>query len=100
MEIKELKKGTKNAEVTGEITEVGPIREFNRFGTPGKVANATLKDDSGEIQLTLWNEQIDLMKEGTKLKVTNGFVKEWNGSLQLSSGKFGNIEILEDWNSN
>jgi len=30
-----------------------------------------------------------------KIKISNGYVKEWNGELQLSAGKYGRLEVLE-----
>lgn len=93
MKIAEVKSTDKNVNIEGKIKEVGPVREFERFGKTGKVANAILYDDSGEIQLTLWNEQVDSAKKDSKVKITNGFVNEWQGQLQISSGKFGTLEF-------
>jgi replication factor A1 len=93
MKIAEVKANDKNVNIEGTLKEVAPAREFERFGKSGKVANAILADDSGEIQLTLWNEQVDEAKEGSKVKVTNGFVNEWQGKLQVSGGKFGTVEF-------
>ena len=72
MTIKELEANQGNVNVEGEIAELGEVREFEKFGRTGRVCNATLKDDSGEIKLTLWNEQIDQVKEGAKVKINNG----------------------------
>ncbi|MBU0757102.1 MAG: hypothetical protein KKF44_03475 [Nanoarchaeota archaeon] len=95
MNISELSVGARDFEVTGVITDMSGVREFEKFGKQGRVCNATIKDDSGEVQLTLWNEEIDKLKEGDKVKIKNGYVKEWNSTLQLSVGKFGSMEILE-----
>lgn len=94
MNISELQAGQGKIDVTGEITEVGEVRTFNKFGKDGRVANATLKDASGEIKLTLWNEQVDQVKVGSKIKITNGYVSEYKGEKQLSTGKFGTLEVV------
>lgn len=94
MNISELKPRTGNADVEGEITSIEPPRTFSKFGKEGKVANATLKDDSGSITLTLWNDQFDQVKVGDRVKITKGWVGEWQGENQLSTGKFGSLEIL------
>ena len=70
------------------------ITEFQKFGEAGRVASATIKDDSGQIALTLWNEQIDLVKAGDKVKIENGFVNEWQGEIQLTTGKRGKLTKL------
>lgn len=95
MEIKELKIGQNNVNINLEVIEVNEPREFERFGKLGRVAVATVKDKSGKIKLTLWNDQIDKIKIGDKIKLTNGFVKEFQGEKQLTSGRFGKIEVEE-----
>lgn len=94
MTISELQPGQGNVTIEGEITEVQQPRTFEKFGKSGRVANATLKDDTGEIKLSLWNEQIDLVKPGSKIRITNGYVSEWKGELQLTTGKFGKLEVV------
>ena len=94
MLIKDLQPKQGKVDVEVEVTEVSPPREFNKFGKMGRVANAKVKDSSGTITLTLWNEEIDKVKVGSKIKITNGYVSEWQGEKQLSAGKFGQIEVL------
>ncbi|MEM0437919.1 MAG: OB-fold nucleic acid binding domain-containing protein [Candidatus Micrarchaeia archaeon] len=93
MKISEIKVGAMNGEVTGEIIDLENPREvMNKYGVKMKVATATLKDDSGEIKLTLWNDDAAKFKVGDKVKVSNGWVSEFKGTKQLSSGKGGKIE--------
>ncbi len=96
MKIADLKKGAMGDEaVEGEIIEISETREvMNKYGVRMKVASAILKDDSGEVKLTLWNEDIDKFKIGDKVKVSNGWVSEFRGELQLSSGRKGKIEKI------
>ena len=77
-----------------EIVEKGDIREFEKFGNVGKVCNCKGKDDTGTISITLWNEDIDKVNQGNKVHIKNGWVGEWQGELQLSTGKFGSIEVV------
>ncbi|MAG15977.1 DNA-binding protein [Candidatus Woesearchaeota archaeon] len=95
MKISELTARQGNVEVTGEVTEVEEPRTFNKAGKEGRVTNAILKDDSGQIKLSLWNEQIDAVKQGSKITIKNGYVNEWQGELQLTTGKFGTLEVGE-----
>ncbi len=92
MKISELKTGQGNVDVEGTIKEIGEVRNFNKFGRELKVANAVLGDDSGSIKLTLWNDDVDKFKEGDVVKITNGYVNEFQGESQLTSGKFGKVE--------
>ena len=93
MEIKDLQAKQGNVEIVGEVTEKSEIREFNKFGKSGRVCNAKLKDASGEIKISLWNEQIEQVNVGNMVRITNGYVNEWQGELQLTTGKFGKLEI-------
>lgn len=92
--ISSLKARQTKVDVEGEITEVTPPKEFSKFGNTGRVATATLKDSSGEVKLTLWNDDVDRIHTGDKVKVTNGYVNEFQGELQLTAGKYGSLEVL------
>lgn len=96
MEIKDLQARQGNVEIVATVKDISEPREFEKFGKTGKVANATIADESGQIKLTLWNEQIDQVKLGNRIHIKNGYVGEWQSELQLSTGKFGSLEVLED----
>ena len=94
MKISDLKDGTGKVDIEAKVIEKEAAREVNtKFGR-SKVANAVLEDESGTIALTLWGDDADKVKEGDMLKIENGFVKEWNSTLQLSVGKYGKMTVL------
>ena len=95
MKISELTSGQGNVNVEGTIKEVGEVRTFNKFGRELSVGNAVLEDDSGSIKLTLWNDDATRFKEGDDVKIINGYVNEFQGENQLTSGKFGKIEKID-----
>ena len=95
MEIKDLKPNTGNVDIVAEIVDKDEPRTFEKFGKSGKVCNAKLKDASGEVKMTLWNEDIDKVNQGDKVHLQNGWCSEFKGELQVSSGKFGKIEVVE-----
>ncbi len=95
MKISELKPRQGSVELTAEVIEVGEARTFNKLGKEGKVANATIKDDTGKITLSLWNEQIEKVKAGDTVTIKNGYVSEWQGEMQLTTGKFGTLEAVQ-----
>jgi len=94
--VSELRPGQGNINVTGVIKEMGETRSFNKYGKELTVGNAIFEDDSGTIKLTLWNVDATKFKEGDKIKIINGYVSEFQGEKQLTSGKFGQIEKLEE----
>lgn len=96
MAIKDLQARQANVNVVAEVIEKGETREFQKFGRTGRVANAKVKDETGEISLTLWNDDIDKVKVGDKIELTNGYVSEWQGEMQLTTGKFGSLRVLDE----
>ena len=78
-----------------ELVEKGDVREFSKFGKLGQVVSCKIKDDSGECELSLWNDDVAKYNAGDKLKLTDMWVKEWNGKMQVSTGKNGTIEKIE-----
>jgi replication factor A1 len=94
MKLIELKPGQGKVDVEVLVKSKDATREFEKYGKQLRVANAIVSDDSGEIKMGLWNEDIDKVKVGDKIKVTNGYVSEFNGIKQLSAGKFGKIEVV------
>ncbi|MBT7902473.1 hypothetical protein HN587_01325 [Candidatus Woesearchaeota archaeon] len=99
MKIKELEPKQGNVEVQIKIKEMGDIREFEKFGKTGRVANAIAMDETGEIKLSLWNEQIDQIKAGDTVLIKNGYVNEWKGELQLTTGRAGSMEVVSSGDS-
>lgn len=93
MKISELSPGTGSVNLEAEVVSVEEPREINKYGRKLRVANATIKDDSGTITLVLWNDEIDKVKEGSKIKIENGYVNEWQGNPQLTLGKFGKMTV-------
>lgn len=95
MEIKDVQANKGNIDVVLEVVKKEEPREFEKFGKKGKVCNAKVRDASGEITLTLWNDDIDKVSVGDVVRLHNGWCSEFKGEKQLSTGKFGKIELLE-----
>ncbi len=91
MKISEIVPGASKVNVEATVIEKQPVREVNTKFGPNSVCEVIVEDESGNIVLVLWGPQANEFEIGDKLKIENGFVKEWNGALQLSVGKFGKI---------
>jgi replication factor A1 len=95
MKISELKPGMK-ATIEGEVISIEPTREVRtKFGKPIRVANAKIKDESGEIIVTLWENDIEKISIGDKIEIQNGWVSEFKGTLQITAGREGKINVKE-----
>ncbi len=93
MNISEISK-QKNINLEADVVEVSSPKIFTKFGRPGKICTAILKDSSGTITLALWDEQVEEVKAGDKIRVINGYIKEWRGEKQISIGRYGKIEVI------
>ena len=60
-----------------------------------RLSELLIADETGAINLVLWDDKIDLVNEGDVVKVTNGFIKLFRGRMQLNLGRYGNIEISD-----
>ncbi len=95
VKISDIKDGDSEVNVEGEVTEKSYAREVrSRYGRVLMVADATLKDETGKIVLTLWNEQVRQVMVGDKVKIENGYAKSFRNVLQLSTGKNGKITVI------
>jgi replication factor A1 len=92
--IKDLQPRQGNVDLVADVLEVESARTFDKFGKAGRVANATISDVTGKMKLTLWNEQIDIVKVGDRIHIVNGYVSEFRGEMQLGTGKFGSLEVV------
>jgi len=63
-----------------------------KLGYQTKVATATIEDDTGKIFLTLWGKQIDEVGEGDTIEVTDGYITEFRGELQLNVPRKGQLK--------
>ncbi len=96
MNIEDLSSGQGKVDIELEVVSISEIRTFSKFGKEGRVATARVKDDSGgEIDLSLWNENIDEVSVGDKVKIENGYVSEFQGNVQLTAGKFGTLSVIK-----
>ena len=92
MQVKDLKAKQGNVEIVLDVIDVGEARSFEKFGKAGRVSTALAKDETGDVKVTLWNDDIEKVKAGDKIKIANGYVSEWQGEIQLTTGRFGKIE--------
>ena len=93
MNIKDIKPNQGSITVEAEVLSKQEPRSFSKFGKEGRVCNATIADSTGEITLTLWNDDIEKINVGDKVKLENGWCSEFKEQRQVSSGKFGKLEI-------
>jgi replication factor A1 len=83
--------------VAGQIKSIGDTRTVNlKSGGTIDTCTAILQDDAGSIGLTLWGEDIALVKVGSLVKIHNGYTNTFKDEISLTKGKFGTIEVVDN----
>lgn len=95
--IADLSPASRSVTVKGRVVRKWEVREFERNGRKGKVANLLIGDETGVTKLVFWNDQVDTfeqLKENDVLVVRNPFVKEgWQGRLELQLNDQSAIDV-------
>ena len=96
MKINEIKRGMSSISVEGKIVDKSePRRVRTRYG-PRSVADVTLQDETGSIKLSLWEEKVDSVSVGDKVKISGAYVSEYMNELQLNIPRSGKLETTEE----
>jgi len=96
LKIVELRDGMRRVNVEGMILDKGEPRTVNlRAGGQATVVECTIRDDSGSIKLSLWDDLIDKVNVGDTVRIENGYVNSFRGELRLNVGRYGRLRRLE-----
>jgi replication factor A1 len=87
----------KHVNLEAKILEVAePRRVITRYGNYASVAKAVIGDETGTINLCLWNEQIGCVSVGDTVRIENARASLFRGERQLSIGARGLLNNVED----
>jgi ssDNA-binding replication factor A large subunit len=100
LEIKNVVPKIRDLKLTGRVVRIFEPREFKgKNGKQGKVASIILGDETGNIRLSLWDNQTDIvenLKPGMAAEVFGAYTKEDGvGGVELRLGNRGGVKILE-----
>ena len=94
MNISDLKNGMRKVDASGVVEELSEVKTVNlKAGGTAKVRDAKVKDATGSITLSLWNDDIPRVKQGSLVAVTNGFTTEFQKVIRLNVGKYGKLTV-------
>jgi replication factor A1 len=96
LKIRDLRDEMRRVDVEAKVIQKSETREVSsRYKDETyKVADAMIRDDTGAIKLTLWNEQIDQVNLDDTVRIENGYITSFRGQIQLNVGKYGKLTIL------
>ncbi|MCL2134754.1 MAG: OB-fold nucleic acid binding domain-containing protein [Candidatus Bathyarchaeota archaeon] len=94
----ELTPQSRAVNITAKVVSKTEIREIpmGRDGSPHKVSDALVGDETGTVYLTLWDDNIEKMNDGDSVRIENGYVTLFKGNIRLNIGKYGKIELAAD----
>jgi replication factor A1 len=96
--VAELKPRMKNVTISFKVVATGEEREVSSRsdGATHRVADATVGDSTGIVQVPLWDSSIDDIEAGTTYTLKNGYTGLFRGNLRLNIGKYGEISEAEE----
>jgi len=94
--IKDIAGDQTNINLTAKIESAFPAREFEKDGRKGSVTNLTISDDTGKINVVVWNKELPGLAKGSRVKILNGYVKERNNQPEINIGNFSSISVVEE----
>ena len=97
MNIAEAKNAGKDINLEAKIEEKGEARTVKtRYGEK-KVCDSYLVDESGRIKLSLWEEDIEKVKNGDTVSIQGAYTSTWQNEVQLNvPQKNGKLEVVSN----
>ena len=97
MRIKDVDVRTRRVNLKARVVEKSIIRMvYSRLGGSHSLSIATISDDTGSIELPLWDAQIGMVSVGDTVRIENGRVRRFNGTLQVNVGKKSKLNVIEN----
>ena len=75
------------------VAKSEPRSVRTRYGDRS-VADARIEDETGTINLSLWEQQIDSVGVDDTVKITGAYITEFNNQLQLNIPRSGVLEVV------
>lgn len=99
-QIEDLSTDLSGIDVTGLLLDTTPIKTFDRDdGSTGQVANLILGDETGRVQVALWDDKAEVVDDfemSEAVKVSNVNVRERDGRLELHAGNWSTVEEVDE----
>jgi len=96
-QIRDLRVGMKRINIKARVLEVSQPRVVaTRFGLYANVTNFLVTDETGTIQLPLWNKQADGISVGDLIQVENANVIVFRGACQLKVSRSGKVNVVKN----
>jgi len=92
MKIKDLKEGMQDVSFEAEIDYIVPM---NKRGYGEKWGIVFVKDDTKDVKMLFYGDDMKKVEEGKKIKVEHAYVTTYRGEIQVNTKKDHPIKFLE-----
>nr|MDO8082033.1 single-stranded DNA-binding protein [Candidatus Freyarchaeota archaeon] len=96
--VDELRPGLRRLNLKVRCNSKNEEREIvsRKTGETLRVTEALVRDETGSVLLTLWNDDIDKMQPDHVYQLSNAYTTVFKGSLRLNLGKYGSMEEINE----
>ena len=97
MTVEEAKNKRSDISLEGKIEEKGEARTVNTKYGETQVCDSYLVDESGRIKLSLWEEDIEKVKNGDTVSIQGAYTTTFRNEVQLNvPKKNGKLEVVSN----
>ena len=96
MKINDIKPGMNNVALEAKVVDKSEVRTVQTRYGPRSVADITLEDDSGQISLSLWEEDIQSVSIGDVVNISDAYITQFKDKVQVNvPRKTGKMDIVK-----
>jgi replication factor A1 len=98
IKIDELNTESREVNTIAKVVSKTAVREVysRKDYSTHRVCEALVGDETASILLTLWDDNIEKVNEEDTLKIENGHVNLFRGSMRLNIGRYGSFDKVEE----
>ncbi|RLI48965.1 MAG: hypothetical protein DRO73_07760 [Candidatus Thorarchaeota archaeon] len=98
VKIADVEIGKNVPEIVVRVISVAPPRMIStRSGRKTQLTEVLVGDETGTAVLSLWGfGSASSLSAGKVIRIIDGWAKEWQGKMQLSLGRSGRLEEVND----
>ena len=91
VKVETLTPNSRQINTTVKVASKSPVRETvsRRDGSTHKVTDVLVGDETGSVYMTLWDDNIENVKEDDVIDIKNGYIGLFKGSMRLNLGRYG-----------
>jgi replication factor A1 len=87
--------GSRRVDLELTIVETEEPRPYTRRdGGEGRVMTAVGEDETGKIKISIWDDDIEKVAVGSRIKITNGYARLFRNEVHVSAGLYGKLEVI------